>query len=147
MTANFYHCGWRNRGGRWAKKAAVMAICGVGLLSGLSLGGVAQGVAPGARRQVETTGPEYRIRVNSDLVLVNVSVRDKRGNLIRDLKQSDFTLLEDGKAQQLQSFDIEDVERLAQSGPAQAEAPATPRTANLLTGSDCPGDGKSGDHS
>jgi VWFA-related protein len=144
MTANFYHCGWRNRGGRWAKKAAVMAICGVGLLSGLSLGGVAQGVAPGARRQVETTGPEYRIRVNSDLVLVNVSVRDQRGNLIRDLKQSDFTLLEDGKAQQLQSFDIEDVERLAQSGPAQAEAPATPRTANLLTGSDCPGDGKSG---
>ena len=74
---------------------------------------------------METTGPEYRIRVNSDLVLVNVSVRDKHGNLIRDLKQSDFTVLEDGKPHPVRSFDIEDVERFAQSGPAQVEAQGT----------------------
>ncbi len=86
----------------------------------------------------------YRIRVNSDLVLVNVSVRDKRGNLIRDMKQSDFTVLEDGKPQQVRSFDIEDVERFAQSGPAQVEAQGAPQAANLLTGAECPSNGKSG---
>ena len=113
-----------------------MGVCGAWLLSWLSLGGFAQGVAQGASRQVETTGPGYRIRVNSDLVLVNVSVRDKRGNLIRDMKPSDFTVLEDGKPQQLRSFDLEDVERFAQSGPAQVEAQAAPQAANLLTGSE-----------
>lgn len=137
MTGHFFNCVLRIRDRRrWAKKAAVMGVCGAWLLSWLSLGGFAQGVAQGASRQVETTGPGYRIRVNSDLVLVNVSVRDKRGNLIRDMKPSDFTVLEDGQPQQLRSFDIEDVERFAQSGPAQVEAQAAPQAANLLTGSE-----------
>ena len=133
MTGHFFNCVLRIRDRRrWAKKAAVMGVCGAWLVCWLSLGGFAQG----ASRQVETTGPGYRIRVNSDLVLVNVSVRDKRGNLIRDMKPSDFTVLEDGKPQQLRSFDLEDVERFAQSGPAQVEAQAAPQAANLLTGSE-----------
>ena len=32
------------------------------------------------------------IRVTSELVLANVVVRDKKGNLVRDLKKEDFTL-------------------------------------------------------
>jgi len=137
MTGHFFNCVLRIRNRRrWAKKAAVMGVCGAWLVCWLSLGGFAQGVAQGASRQVETTGPGYRIRVNSDLVLVNVSVRDKRGNLIRDMKPSDFTVLEDGQPQQLRSFDLEDVERFAQSGPAQVEAQAAPQAANLLTGSE-----------
>jgi len=32
------------------------------------------------------------IRVSTELVLVNVVARDKKGNPIRDLKQEDFTL-------------------------------------------------------
>jgi VWFA-related protein len=115
-----------------AKKAAVMAVCGAWLLTWLSVAGFAQGES----RPVKTTGPGYNIRVNSELVLVNVSVRDKHGMLIRDLKQSDFTVMEDGKAHPLRSFDLEDVESFAQSGPAQVEAQGTPQAANLLTGSD-----------
>ena len=38
-----------------------------------------------------------RISVTTELVLVNVIARDKKGNLIRDLKKEEFTLLEDGK--------------------------------------------------
>src|SRR5208337_4900517 len=113
-------------------RKAVIAALGAWLVCWLSLGGFAQSPP----RQVETAGTEYRIRVNSDLVLVNVSVRDKRGNLIRDMKQSDFTVLEDGQPQQLRSFDLEDVERFAQSGPAQVKAQAAPQAANLLTGSE-----------
>ncbi|HWR16314.1 MAG TPA: VWA domain-containing protein [Terriglobales bacterium] len=48
----------------------------------------------------------YTFRVNSDLVLVNIVARDKSGNLVRDLKRDDFTVQEDGKAQQIQSFDL-----------------------------------------
>src|SRR5476651_141951 len=51
----------------------------------------------------------FTFKVTSDLVLVSVTVRDKKGDLVRGLKQSDFTVLEDGKTQSIQSFDIEDV--------------------------------------
>ena len=53
------------------------------------------------------------IRVSTELVLVNVVARDKKGNPVHDLKQSDFTLYEDGKKQQILSFDFEDVDQLA----------------------------------
>jgi len=70
----------------------------------------------------------FTFRVTSELVLVSVTVRDKKGALVRGLKQSDFTVLEDGKTQHIQSFDIEDVDNYVPSapraGPAQAEAAA-----------------------
>jgi VWFA-related protein len=52
------------------------------------------------------------IRVSTELVLVNVVARDKKGNPVRDLKQADFTLYEDGKKQQISTFDFEDVDQL-----------------------------------
>jgi len=48
----------------------------------------------------------YRLRVESELVLVNVVVRDKQGNPVTGLTRDDFTLLEDGKAQRVSSFDF-----------------------------------------
>src|SRR2546430_2628284 len=71
----------------------------------------------------------YRIRVNSDLVLVNVVVRDKKGNLIRGLTQNDFSLSEDGKAQKISSFDFENVEELIRAG---AEQPTVTGTAGPI---------------
>jgi VWFA-related protein len=73
----------------------------------------------------------YRLRVESELVLVNVVARDKQGKPITDLKQDDFTLLEDGKAQRISSFDFENLDTTplaAGSGPSQAatNGPAVP---------------------
>ena len=70
----------------------------------------------------------FTMKVDTDIVLVSVTVRDRQGNLVRGLKQSDFTLLEDGKAQHLRSFDVEDAQSYAKNGPEQAEAqgPAAP---------------------
>src|SRR5713226_7169440 len=64
--------------------------------------------------------PQYRVHVTSELVLVNVVARDKKGNLVRDLKREDFTLLEDGKRQNISTFDFENVDELATAGPADA---------------------------
>jgi VWFA-related protein len=52
----------------------------------------------------------YTFKAQAELVLVNVSVRDKSGNLVRDLKPEDFTVLEDNKPQKVSSFDIENME-------------------------------------
>jgi VWFA-related protein len=60
--------------------------------------------------------PGGTIRVSTELVLVNVVARDKKGNPIKDLKKEDFTLYEDGKKQEISSFDFEDVDQLQNAG-------------------------------
>jgi len=53
----------------------------------------------------------FVLRAESDLVLTNVVVRDaKTGQIVTGLKQSDFTVLENGKAQQISDFDFESVD-------------------------------------
>jgi VWFA-related protein len=59
-----------------------------------------------------------RLRVTTELVLVNVVVRDKKGNPISNLKKEDFTVFEDGQKQQISSFDFEDVNALMAAGAA-----------------------------
>lgn len=46
----------------------------------------------------------YRLRTNVELVLVPVTVKDRSGNLVTDLKREDFTLLENGVPQAIRYF-------------------------------------------
>jgi VWFA-related protein len=73
-----------------------------------------------------------RISVTTELVLVNVVARDKKGNLIRDLKKEDFTLLEDGKKQEISTFDFENVDEVPTAGPAEATVSGSAPEGNLL---------------
>src|ERR1700687_3423560 len=82
--------------------------------------------------------PQYRVHVTSELVLVNVVVRDRKGNLVRDLKKEDFTLLEDGKRQTISSFDFENVDELATAGAAEATVAGTAPDGALLRPADKP---------
>ncbi len=75
---------------------------------------------------------QYRVHVTSELVLVNVVVRDKKGNLVRDLKKDDFTLLEDGKRQSISSFDFENVDELKTAGAAEVTVSGTAPDGALL---------------
>src|SRR6266403_437825 len=81
---------------------------------------------------------QYRVRVTSELVLVNVVVRDKKGNLIRDLKREDFTLLEDGKKQAISTFDFENVDELKTAAAAEATVSGTAPDRGLLRSTDTP---------
>jgi len=54
--------------------------------------------------------PSDTFHSRSELVLVNVTVQDKSGNPVRDLKREDFTVMEDNKAQQVVSFDLENTD-------------------------------------
>jgi VWFA-related protein len=56
----------------------------------------------------------YTLSVNANIVLTNVVVRDRKtGALIKDLKASDFQILENGKPQKIASFDYENVDEAA----------------------------------
>src|SRR5258708_34707959 len=83
-------------------------------------------VSPLAAQEPEKPGTPT-IHVSTELVLVNVVARDKKGNPVRDLKQGDFTLYEDGKKQQISTFDFEDVDQLPMTAAATVSgtAPAT----------------------
>jgi VWFA-related protein len=92
--------------------------------------------------QGQSGPPATSIRVTSELVLANVVVRDKKGTLIRDLKEDDFTLFEDGKKQQISTFDFENVDQLETAGAAETtvtgEAAETAGPAGVLKKSDAP---------
>ena len=64
-------------------------------------------------RQVSNT-PQggYVLKMNGELVLTNVVPRDaKTGEVVLGLKQSDFTILENGKSQRVDTFDFETVDK------------------------------------
>ncbi len=66
--------------------------------------------APSLAQQNGTATAPYTLKVNTDLVLTNVIVRDKKtGALVKDLKPSDFTIFENGKPQKIASFDYQNV--------------------------------------
>jgi VWFA-related protein len=69
---------------------------------------------------------------NTTLIVVDVSVKDKNGKVIEDLKKGDFTLTEDGKAQPVSVFDFQKLD-LETAPPVPATKPdaaaATPAKA------------------
>jgi VWFA-related protein len=102
-------------------------------LAGALLFSSAVAQTPAAQQPQSSKGDQglYRMRVETELVLVNVVARDKQGKPVTDLKQEDFTLLEDGKAQRISSFDFENLDTApltASKGPSQqaTNGPVTP---------------------
>src|SRR6202020_569321 len=54
----------------------------------------------------------YVLKVQSDLVLTNVVVRDKRtGAAVKGLTAKDFTILENGKPQKIETFDFQSIDQ------------------------------------
>jgi len=51
--------------------------------------------------------PNTVLRVETNVVLVDAVVTDKKGNYVRDLKQKDFKVWEDNKEQTIKSFSFE----------------------------------------
>src|SRR6266566_1498506 len=73
-----------------------------------------------------TSEEKFTLKTGTEVVLVNVTVRDKSGMYIKNLKADDFTVLEDGKKQTINSIDAENTDSVV-----TAEAPKTPVLRNL----------------
>src|SRR5580704_8470593 len=78
---------------------------------------------------------DYTFRSKTELVLVNVTVRDRNGNPVRDLKREDFTVLEDNKPQQVISFDLENTDAVVSTAATEAALlrPAPTKNADVAT--------------
>ena len=80
------------------KRVSVLTACVVLLSSS------PRAQSPGQAQPVFRTGTE--------LVTVNVVVRDKSGAVVRGLTQDDFIITEDDKPQQITSFDFEELDKV-----------------------------------
>lgn len=95
----------------WARKFGI----GLAALALTAQGGVhgrAQDSAQSPGSQVSGTSQGgFVLKTNAELVLTNVVARDaKTGEFVRGLKQSDFTIYENGKPQQISTFDFQSVD-------------------------------------
>ncbi len=116
----------------------------------LSLVVAANGLVAGQQAPAQPA-PTFRSTVN--LILVDVVVRDRRGQIVKGLTQNDFQIVEDGKPQQILTFAFEEIERNAQpiergallagsstsavprvTAPAVTATPAAPLTSEDVAG-------------
>lgn len=105
----------------WAWAAAALLLQGAGSLT--------------AQQPTQAPPPpanQGRIEVTTELVLVNLVARDKKGNFVRDLKKEDFTLFEDGKKQDISTLDFENVDEMATAGAAEATVSGSASQGTLL---------------
>jgi VWFA-related protein len=69
---------------------------------------------------VSQDATDYTFRAKTELVLVNVTARDKSGDVVRDLTREDFTVLEDNKPQTVVSFDLENTDAVLSTAATEA---------------------------
>jgi len=92
----------------------VAAVAALALILPASPQGAVPAPAQPQDQQQPPQSNPFTLRVNSDLVLTNVVVRDKKtGQLVKGLTEKDFTVTEDGKPQHIVSFDFENVDEAA----------------------------------
>jgi len=93
----------------------------------------------------QTKGDDEEIRVETELIEVPIVVTDKTGKPLLDLKKNNFTVLEDGKPQDITNFSatnepFEVALLLDTSGSTLAELPLIRRAAQNFIASLRPGD-------
>lgn len=77
-------------------------LCSILLIAGFILSAQAQNQSPQKQKPQE----DETIRIETELVQFEITVTDKQGKLIRDLKREDFELKEDGKIQEISYFSV-----------------------------------------
>jgi VWFA-related protein len=78
---------------------------------------------PAATPAAQANEPTFQLRVQKNVVVVRVVVRDSKGRAVGGLRKEDFRISDNGKPQEIGSFSVETSE--AAAVPAQPSAAAT----------------------
>src|SRR5438477_9626336 len=98
---------------------AIIAILLCGLLAAIAQ--TPQQNAPAAPKRVT------KFEASSQLVVVDVTAKDKAGAPINGLKASDFTITEDGKKQDIKVFEYQELEETVMPEPRLQPRPPAPK--------------------
>ena len=69
------------------------------------------------------------VKISTDLIQIDVAVTDKKGNLIKNLKEEDFEIFENGKKQDITNFSFvyaEPQTKIKNKTSSQSEIPLPP---------------------
>ncbi|SFS20939.1 VWFA-related domain-containing protein [Granulicella pectinivorans] len=92
-------------------------------------------VGPGVAQQApqQGGGQTFVLHATANIVLTNVVVRDKKtGAVVKGLKASDFTILENGKPQTVASFDYQNVDDAAKLAEMNSTVSGKASVADML---------------
>ena len=120
---------WRFGKGRWMAAAGVMSelVVGVVFISAVCGGSAAAQTSQNAGQ------PQYTIQARVPITIVDVTVTDAKGKPVHGLKQTDFTVLEDNKEMQPNSFEEHRTDEVAPSTPALIKQELLPNTFTNVT--------------
>ena len=87
---------------------------------------IAQLVSAQQAGQAPSSSPRgtYKFEATTQLVVVNVSAKDKNGDPVEGLKATDFTITEDGRPQAIKVFEYQRLEDTLLPSPALAQREA-----------------------
>ena len=92
----------------------IQRVAGVVTAFALTMTGLQPSHAQNSQQGDSAQTNGFVLKQNAELVLTNVVVRDaKTGELVRGLSQSDFTIFENGKRQEIATFDFQSVDLAA----------------------------------
>ena len=93
---------------------AAVSVGLVGFANPISGAAQTQAAPPQPNQAQQAGDSTFHLSVNANIVLTNVVVRDKKtGAIVKGLKASDFTIIEDKKPQRIASFDYQNVDEAA----------------------------------
>jgi len=123
---------------RMTASLGVKAVSG-GRKTGVATLAVLLIAAPTLADAQEASGNgSFTLKVQSDIVLTNVVVRDKKtGEVVKGLKASDFSIFENGKPQKIASFDYQNVDEAAalnERNTVAGSASVGSKVADMLNG-------------
>jgi VWFA-related protein len=119
-----------------ALAAAAISLLVAGMAVRLVMAAQDQGQAaapPSGQIGYQNLSQGYTLKVSTNEVLVDVRVTDHKGDPATNLQQSDFKVYEDGVLQKINSFDLENIQKLVQETgkngkPAEINLGALPKT-------------------
>src|SRR5262245_40254041 len=91
----------------FSKKNQSISLRAYSLLAGVLALAIFFGLGPVAQPRADSgqSGSNGTLRLDVELITVEVIAQDKKGKPIQTLKKEDFRLFEDGKQQQIVTFD------------------------------------------
>lgn len=109
----------------WIVGLAIMSNLLVNVSHGQQQGQAGVTAVGGTESEISTKDSDTAIKVEVNLVLVPVVVKDSSGNAVSGLEKEDFQLFDNGKPQTVSTFSVETAETHARVMPSESKPEGT----------------------
>ncbi|HKT13282.1 MAG TPA: VWA domain-containing protein [Terriglobia bacterium] len=120
----------------------LLIFCGVALFSLVTFSSPAlqgqESKPPATASATQANKPEFKLRLERNVVVVRVVVRDKKGRAVSGLRKEDFRIRDNEKPQVISGFSVETPEAAGLPARPSAAAPAAKAEREAVTSPETP---------